>query len=216
VSAAADARAKERRQKIIAGVGGAVLVVVLLIQGPKTLKRFSGSAAAAPPATAVSPAPAAPQPSSSSGGSQSLAAVLAAEQQVVRSISRLYAFDRFTYKDPFAEPGGRVHRDSVRTRRGAPAKPSRRRPARRLRFTVIVHSLPVSFGRKRAVAIARQVSRRLGRRARVLRSSTQRSLSPGYYVVHMGSFRSRAAARPALRAAERINRRAYIRHIIVR
>jgi hypothetical protein len=211
VSAVADARAKERRQKIIAAVGGAVLVALLLTQGPKMLRVFGGSAEAAPPLTEASSMKPAAGPSAQGAGP--LAAALAAEQRVVRDVGRLYVFSRFPYKDPFAKPGKATPRQAAKPRRPARRQPSRPAPARRLRYTVIVHTVPASTGRKRAQSLARQVSARLGRRARVLRSSRQRTLRPGYWVVHVGSYRTRAAAAGTLQAARRVNRRAYIRPI---
>jgi hypothetical protein len=209
VSNPSDARAKERRKRIIAALGGAVLVVLLLIQGPKLLDAFGGSAEAAPPSTDVSPTETVAQPSSAPAGS--LAAVLAAERRVGRDVGRLYVFSRFPYRDPFAT----ASRQAAESRRPARKQSSRRRaPVRRLRYTVIVHTLPVSIGRGRAQSLARRVSNRLGRRALVLRSSRERTLRPGYWVVHVGSYRTRAGAADTLRAALRVNRRAYIRPII--
>jgi hypothetical protein len=217
VSLGADdsARAKERRQKIIAAVGGVILVAMLLIQGPTLLKVFSGSAEAAPPPSEASPLPGRAEPASEAARPSSLAAVLAAERRrPVANVARLWQFDRFDYKDPFAEPRAKTRRKPD-LRRGAErgTGPSRRRAAQKLRYTVIVHSLPVSVGRRYAESVARRVAIRLKRRVRVLRSSSQRSLRPGYYVIHTGSYRTRAAASRALRAAQRVNRRAYAQYI---
>ena len=59
-----DPKAKAKRQKIIAGVLGLVLVGVLIFQAPKILGMFGGgsSTTASEPAATPPPAPAAPTP----------------------------------------------------------------------------------------------------------------------------------------------------------
>jgi hypothetical protein len=106
-----DPKAKAKRQKIIAGVLGLVLVGVLIFQGPKFLSMFSGGSsstasepAATTPAPAVPAVPvtpgtlvAAPTPA---GGS---AALVDSDPAPAPADGQLVTFDRFDTKDPFAQ-----------------------------------------------------------------------------------------------------------------
>jgi hypothetical protein len=92
----ADLRAaKERKQKKIAAVGGVLLVIVLFVQVPRTLKMMDGggeepvaAAPATPAATTPAAAPGSPAP--------------AAEPETVVTAS-LVSFSRFESKDPFVQ-----------------------------------------------------------------------------------------------------------------
>ena len=91
--------AKERKQKKIVAVGGGLLVIVLFVQVPRTLKMMNGDAepavAAAP--SAPSPAPVA-TPTPAPVGSEPLPAP--AEGVVTAT---LVSFSRFASKDPFVQ-----------------------------------------------------------------------------------------------------------------
>ncbi len=106
-----DPKAKAKRQKIIAGVLGLVLVGVLAFQAPKIMSMFGGgsSTTATEPATATPPAQAAPTPATpgapasttpapAAGGTPSL---LDSDPAPVPSDGQLVTFDRFESKDPF-------------------------------------------------------------------------------------------------------------------
>jgi len=101
-----DPAAKAKRQKVIAGVLGAVLLAVLAFQGPRTLKMLHQSnASASPPATTTATtAPAtgttgAMAASASTGGDGlNDPGVLPAPQS-----GQLLGFSRFRTKDPFAQ-----------------------------------------------------------------------------------------------------------------
>ena len=102
-----DLKAKQKRQKIVAGVGGVILLGLLAIQGPKTWALLNPKAPAEPPPVAA-PAPGAPvplAPPTTAGGG---AATTAAAGELVDSDpapqptqNQLLSFNRFATKDPF-------------------------------------------------------------------------------------------------------------------
>lgn len=105
-----DPKAKAKRQKIIAGVLGLVLVAVLFLQAPKILSMFSGSSATAsepaatpPPAPAAStPAtPGAPAPATPAAAPTGTASLVDSDPAPVPADGQLVTFDRFESKDPF-------------------------------------------------------------------------------------------------------------------
>jgi hypothetical protein len=107
-----DPKAKAKRQKIIAGVLGLVLVGVLFFQAPTILSAFGGEStpasepAAATPAPAPAPtpvtpgAPAATPTPAPTGGS---AALVDSDPAPVPADGQLVTFDRFESKDPFVQ-----------------------------------------------------------------------------------------------------------------
>jgi hypothetical protein len=108
-----DPKAKAKRQKIIAGVLGLVLVGVLIFQAPKILGMFGGgsSTTATEPAATPPPAPAAPAPAQAAPGAPApatpvpattdSASLLDSDPAPVPSDGQLVTFDRFESKDPF-------------------------------------------------------------------------------------------------------------------
>jgi hypothetical protein len=110
-----DPKAKAKRQKIIAGALGLVLVGVLIFQAPTILGMFGGGSSttasepvATPPAAPAAPAPAAPAtpgaiaaatPAPAATGTASL---VDSDPAPVPSDGQLVTFDRFESKDPFA------------------------------------------------------------------------------------------------------------------
>lgn len=108
-----DPKAKAKRQKIIAGALGAVLLAVLAFQLPRTLKMLHQSSASASPATTTTAATGATGATgalgtSAAGGSTSTSGVsgdglndpgvLPAPQS-----GQLLGFSRFRSKDPFSQ-----------------------------------------------------------------------------------------------------------------
>jgi hypothetical protein len=101
-----DPAAKAKRQKVIAGVLGAVLLAVLAFQGPRTPKMLHQSSASASPAATTTAAPAtgatgaAGAVSGSAAGGDGLndPGVLPAPQS-----GQLLGFSRFRSKDPFSQ-----------------------------------------------------------------------------------------------------------------
>ncbi|HEX7256308.1 MAG TPA: hypothetical protein VF236_10310 [Gaiellaceae bacterium] len=109
-----DPRAKAKRQKIIAGVLGLVLVGVLIFQAPTILSMFGGgsSAASEPAATTPTPAPAAPTPvtpgtpapaTPAPGAPAGGAALVDSDPAPTPTDGQLVSFDRFESKDPFVQ-----------------------------------------------------------------------------------------------------------------
>jgi hypothetical protein len=112
-----DPKAKAKRQKIIAGVLGLVLVGVLVFQAPTILGMFGGGssstasepaattpppAAPATPAPATPGAPAAPAPAPAGGA----AALVDTDPVPTPNDGQLVSFDRFESKDPFVQQVG--------------------------------------------------------------------------------------------------------------
>ncbi|HET9673644.1 MAG TPA: hypothetical protein VFP31_02460 [Gaiellaceae bacterium] len=107
-----DLKAKEKRQKIIAAVGGVLLLGLLAFQVPRTMKMLNQSATPPPPpATAPSTVPTDPSvlptpgavgegagPTASGGGT-----LVDSDLQPTATSGQLVAFGRFASKDPFIE-----------------------------------------------------------------------------------------------------------------
>ena len=107
-----DAKAKAKRQKMIAIGGAVVLLLLLAIQGPKTLKMLSPpKQEAAPPAATVavetSPDGSASVTVGSNGSSVTISAGPAqladSYPMVAPGDGQLVSFERFASKDPFAQ-----------------------------------------------------------------------------------------------------------------
>jgi hypothetical protein len=106
-----DPKAKAKKQKIIAGVLGALLVGVLAFQGPRTLKMLHQSSASASPAATTTAATA----TGATGATGALAATAAAGSTAggdgvndpgvlpAPQSGQLLAFSRFRSKDPFTQ-----------------------------------------------------------------------------------------------------------------
>ena len=107
-----DLKAKEKKQKIIAAVGGVLLLGLLAFQVPRTMKMLNQSATPPPPpATAPSTVPTDPSvlptpgavgegagPTASGGGT-----LVDSDLQPTAATGQLEAFGRFSSKDPFVE-----------------------------------------------------------------------------------------------------------------
>ena len=123
-----DPKAKAKRQKIVAGVLGLVLVGVLVFQAPTILGMFGGGSsstasepAATPPPAAPAPAtpgaPAAATPALPPGGT---AALVDSDPTPQPADGQLVTFDRFESKDPFVQQVG----DEPAGQTAAPAPPA--------------------------------------------------------------------------------------------
>jgi hypothetical protein len=117
-----DPKAKAKRQKIIAGALGLVLVGVLIFQAPTILSIFGGSSSS----TASEPVPVTPPPApapTTPGGSPAVATptpVAGGTAQLVDSDpapmpadGQLVSFDRFESKDPFVPQGAAASPDAA-------------------------------------------------------------------------------------------------------
>ena len=106
-----DPKAKAKRQKIIAGALGLVLVGVLIFQAPTILGMFGGgsSSTASEPAATPTPAPAAPAPATPGAPAPATpapaatgsASLVDSDPAPAPSDGQLVTFDRFESKDPF-------------------------------------------------------------------------------------------------------------------
>jgi hypothetical protein len=132
-----DPRAKAKRQKIVAGVLGLVLVGVLIFQAPTILGVFGGSSsqtasepAPTPPPAAATPPPATPgatPPAAAAPGPAGSASLVDSDPAPPPADGQLVSFDRFESKDPFvpqvdAAPVGQSTDGSVPAGTGAKAE----------------------------------------------------------------------------------------------
>ena len=119
-----DPKAKARRQKIVAGVLGVVLLGVLVYQAPTIMGLFGGgsSEVASEPAPPAPPAPTAPAGSPTpaatpgAGSAQLVDTDLAPEP----TQGQLVTFDRFESKDPFAQQAEESDGTAAAAETGAP------------------------------------------------------------------------------------------------
>jgi len=117
-----DPKARAKRQKKIAAVGGVVLVALLAYQVPKTLKMLNPKPIqhATPAAPAPAPVPATPtpgvstpaatapgtaQPAAATSPASADAIVVNADVSPTPLDGQLTSFTRFTSKDPFQQQG---------------------------------------------------------------------------------------------------------------
>jgi hypothetical protein len=106
-----DAKAKAKRQKIIAAVGGVILLAVLAYQVPSVLKIMNKKPPA--PTAAPAPAPVAPVPGAVPGTPVSTPVLpggtLSDSDPAAQAGSgQLLSFDRFSSKDPFVQQANAV------------------------------------------------------------------------------------------------------------
>ncbi len=97
-----DAKAKAKRQKIIAAVGGVILLAVLAYQVPSLMKMMNKK----PPVSAAAPAPApvTPVPGTPVSTPVTPGGTLSDSDPAAQAGSgQLLSFDRFSSKDPFVQ-----------------------------------------------------------------------------------------------------------------
>ena len=127
-----DPRAKAKRQKIVAGVLGLVLLGVLIFQAPTILSLFGGGSSTAsepagePAAAPVPVAPTAPGMSAAPAPAGGTPALVDSDPAPTPTDGQLVTFDRFESKDPFVQqvedtPTGQASAPSVRADTGAKA-----------------------------------------------------------------------------------------------
>jgi len=107
-----DAKAKAKRQKIMAAVGGVLLLAVLAIQVPRTMKMLNGAPPPEPPVAAPATAPGTdpsvlPTPGTAGGAAAPAApgggSLVDSDLPPAPEAGQLVSFGRFASKDPFAE-----------------------------------------------------------------------------------------------------------------
>jgi len=130
-----DPKAKARKQKIVAGVLGVVLLGVLVFQGPTILGLFGGgsssvksepapaSTATASPTPAVAAPAAAAAPASATPAAGGSTGLIDSDVTLEPGQGQLVTFDRFESKDPFAP--------QLADKPATPAAPPVSAPARR-------------------------------------------------------------------------------------
>jgi hypothetical protein len=202
--------AKERRQKQILAGATVLLAIVLAFQLPRILHRGGSASPAKSPTATPAPGEAATGPT----------ATPATQEDFATRMARLRAFGA---KDPFVTRGGAtaatpaglrlasgpwvrathfVVKDPfvMRVAGSAPARhvaprPHRRTPlAGRREYVVVLASIPIREGYEVAARIARIARERGIASARVLESSSYRSLRQGFYVVSGGTYRTQREA----------------------
>jgi hypothetical protein len=105
-----DAKAKAKRQKIIAAVGGVILLAVLAYEVPSLMKTMNKK----PPTSVATPAaaPVTPVPGVATGTPVSAPATSGAlsdsDPTPQAGSGQLLSFDRFPGKDPFVQQANRV------------------------------------------------------------------------------------------------------------
>jgi hypothetical protein len=218
---AREAAAKERRKKLLLFAGLGLLLVVLAIQVPKTLRMLQSES----PLETTAASSSASMPSQSSAGRPSgrrprfLRTIRPedpfAARRVVDGETRPGSVG--ARRDPFQQPSAATSRPAV----PAPRVPQRiivgtpgtRAP--RIGYTVVLASIPTSNSRASAVRFARTARARGVRGVGVLRSSTRNRLRAGYWAVYSGMYRNAAGAQRAASAVHaRGYRTAYLRQLV--
>jgi hypothetical protein len=128
-----DLKAKAKRQKIIAAGGAVLLVGILAIQVPKTMKMLNASAPPPPPppsSVAVGTDPSVLPNLGGAGGATPVAATSGklpdSDPQTPAGSGQLVVFGRFASKDPFAQqvdPDKGVATAAPEVESGTPASP---------------------------------------------------------------------------------------------
>jgi hypothetical protein len=208
--------AKEKRQKVILVAGAGLLLVVLVIQLPKTLHRLHGSSSVTTPATVVpSSAPTGATATEFRGRLAALRAYKAKDpftQQVVQAGTVPQAAQpargpavRTTHlvvKDPFEQQVSVTGATTGGTTSSSVSPGSASRPSSTVgggvamhgKYIVVLASVPLPDGLAEAQRIARLARARGITSASVLTSSRYRSLRPGFYVVYGGGYESLRSA----------------------
>jgi SPOR domain len=209
---AREAAAKERRTKLLLFAGLGLLLVVLAIQVPKTLRMLQSES----PLKTSTAASSASMPSQSSVDRPS-----GRRPRFLRTIrpDDPFAARRVTdgetrpgsvggRRDPFQQPSAATRQTAAPAqrvpRRIIVGTPGKRAP--RIGYTVVLASIPTSNSRASAVRFARTARARGVRGVGVLRSSARNRLRAGYWVVYSGMYRNAAGAQ---RAASAVHARGY-------
>lgn len=207
------AAGKERRKKIFAILGICVLVVVGVIQVPKTLDLLSSDTAAAPaPAPSITPGATLQTPPHA----LRLLRGSGTDPFVRRSLSSgdpgpLAVAGPAGARDPFTPAPVNAVLAPKRIIIGTPS--AGRTPT--VGYIVVLASIRTAAGRGVAERIARSARRDGLGNVAVLDSSTRRPLRSGYYVAYAGPYSSGSAVRDAANRAHALGyRTAYIRELV--
>jgi hypothetical protein len=211
-----DRAAKEKREKIILGVCGIVLLALLAFEGPKTLKKLHGNPTAAPPAVAPASSGAAgstgttaPQAAHSLSRIAKLGAKDPFVQQLggstasaggpVEAVPPAVRTSHFVAKDPFvqqltlAAPAPSVTSPT----NASPTSPSTGAAADG-DYIVMLASVPLSDGRAAAEHAAAAARNGGVKNVSIVNSSSYPTLRTGFYAVYSGPYPTLGALLPAL------------------
>lgn len=210
--------AKERRQKIIVGVGFGILILVLAIEIPGLLHRgSSGSTGTTTPTVTLSAPASTPAVASAAMKKAYRAALRKAPHDVFATGGFSGATPEYgaastpaALHDPFAQPGSHAGAAPAPPAPPAPApKASAPLPAKIVIGTpgagrvatsgwiVILASIPTGQGQTSATAFARLAKSHGVGSVSILNSSNRRPLRGGYWVVYTGPYPTLAAVTSA-------------------
>ena len=211
--------AKERRQKIILGFGLAVLALLVVWQGPKTLKALHGGGSA-PVSVATTPTgtPAvAPKPadlrevnrfSAKDPFVEQVAATVSGAPQTPEAVTPpAVRTSSFVAKDPFIQQVSLLDTgpttSTPTTPGGQGAEPA---AGGKAGYIVLLASLPLSYGHTRAEGEAALARKRGVGSVKIVDSSNYATLRSGFFAVYSGPYASLGAA---LKALEEVRGRGY-------
>jgi hypothetical protein len=220
--------AKAKKEKILLAVCGVVLLGLVAVEGPKTLKKLHGSSGAAPAAVAPSPSAAQATGSPTAGATAKaadlqatkhlaskdpfvaqLGAQAAAAQEASPVTGPAVRASHFVKKDPFVQ---QVTFAAPTTSSAAPApdtptgtagsttgKPANAKAASKSgNYIVMVASIPISDGRAVARAAAATARSHGVARVKIVDSSDYPTLRTGFYAVYSGPYPTLGELLPAL------------------
>jgi hypothetical protein len=219
--------AKAKKEKILLAVCGVVLVGLVALEGPKTLKKLHGSSGAAP--AAVTPSPSAGATGSQTASSAATAADLeatkhlaskdpfvtqlgteaAAAQEVAPVTGPAVRASRFVKKDPFiqqltfAAPTASSAAPAPTTPTPTPGSTTVKAAGGKTEdgsgnYIVMVASIPISDGRDVARATAATARSQGVPSVKIVDSSRYPTLRTGFYAVYSGPYPTLADLLPAL------------------
>ncbi len=206
---------KERRKKVFAIGGICVLLVVLVIQGPKTLDLLSSETGAVAPVPLPSTTPGARVPEAPPRALQ-LPDGSGTDPFAGRSLASgdpgpLFVSGPAGVRDPFMPARVATVIAPKRIIIGTPT--AGQTPS--VGYIVVLASIRTAAGRGVAEQIARSARRDGLAKVGVLDSSISRPLRAGYYVTYIGPFSSGSAVRDAADRAHALGyRTAYIRELV--
>jgi SPOR domain len=201
--------AKEKRQKIILVIGVVLLIGLLALELPKTLKKLHHTAAAiAPVPVATNPAVAAPvvQPrpvslaplrrfASKDPFVPQIGATTGATQGPLATDAPAVRTSHFIEKDPFVQQLSVTGAATTPATKGGQPTPA---AAGNGNYIVIVASVPIGSGHGAAMKAAAAARAHGVASVQVVDSSNYPTLRSGYYAVYSGPYSTLALAQKAL------------------
>jgi hypothetical protein len=157
-----DAQAKAKRQKVIAAVGGVILVALLVWRVPPMIALMNKKAPPPPAAAVPAPAPTPGLPVAAAGAPSAAGGLVDTDTALAPEDGQLVSFGRFVSKDPFAQQVGAAKADAAAAAPGRPHRPIKvrapeldvpaRTPARKTVTPAAAAQISVS-GRSQSVAV---------------------------------------------------------------